>query len=81
MNATTARRCTVKEMIGGVAAMVLLSGAGLLMTGPAFAVDSHANFGQRVRMCAQTMGFDGSHNPGTHQGKSGWAPGHNCMME
>src|SRR5512133_1889360 len=33
MNETTARGCTVKEMIGGVAAMVLLNCPGLLVTG------------------------------------------------
>ena len=31
-----------------------------------------ADFGQHVVRCAQTMGFDGTHNPGMHRGASGW---------
>ena len=31
-----------------------------------------ADNGQHVRVCAQTMGFTGQHNPGMHQGFSGW---------
>ena len=31
-----------------------------------------ADYGQHVRVCAQTMGFTGEHNPGMHQGFSGW---------
>ena len=30
------------------------------------------NFGQHVSTCAQTMGFSSDHNPGMHQGASGW---------
>jgi hypothetical protein len=30
------------------------------------------NFGQHVSSCAQTMGFTADHNPGVHQGASGW---------
>jgi len=29
-------------------------------------------FGQHVRACAQQVGFSGEHNPGMHQGRSGW---------
>ena len=35
-------------------------------------------FGQHVVTCAQTMGFDGTHNPGMHQGFAGWDPSHTC---
>jgi hypothetical protein len=35
-------------------------------------------FGQHVRHCAQTMGFDGEHNPGMHQGYADWGPEHTC---
>lgn len=35
-------------------------------------------FGQHVRMCAQTMGFSGTHNPGMHQGFAGWNPAEAC---
>jgi hypothetical protein len=31
-----------------------------------------SDFGQHVAGCAQAMGFDGVHNPGMHQGFSGW---------
>ncbi|MBC7762307.1 MAG: hypothetical protein H7201_11040 [Candidatus Saccharibacteria bacterium] len=30
------------------------------------------NFGHHVSTCAQTMGLNGDHNPGMHQGASGW---------
>ncbi|MGW5193395.1 hypothetical protein ACWEOO_29380 [Kribbella sp. NPDC004138] len=33
---------------------------------------TESEFGQHVAGCAQTMGFDGVHNPGMHQGFSGW---------
>lgn len=36
------------------------------------------DFGQHVRNCAQTHGFDGTTNPGTHQGAAGWDPSHVC---
>ncbi|SDB95148.1 hypothetical protein GA0111570_11172 [Raineyella antarctica] len=54
------------------AAGVALAGSGLLAAVPAQAADSNADFGQHVQMCAQMMGIDGVHNPGMHQGKSGW---------
>ena len=31
-----------------------------------------SEFGHHVAECAQTMGFDGVHNPGMHRGASGW---------
>lgn len=57
-----------------------LAGAALLMAGPAQAANANADYGQHVRTCAQTMGFDGTHNPGMRQGKSGWDPDHTCPM-
>jgi hypothetical protein len=33
---------------------------------------SGRDFGQHVSECAQTMGFDAAHNPGMHEGRSGW---------
>ena len=36
------------------------------------------DFGKHVVMCAQTMGFDGQHNPGMHLGFAGWDPSHMC---
>ena len=58
--------------------VIVVASSGLLLAGPAQAADSNADFGQHVKACAQTMGFDGTHNPGMHQGKSGWDPGHTC---
>ncbi|WP_159104163.1 hypothetical protein [Streptomyces sp. CdTB01] len=39
---------------------------------------SGRDFGQHVATCAQTMGFDATHNPGMHQGFSGWDAAHAC---
>lgn len=36
------------------------------------------DFSQHVRHCQQNMGFDGTMNPGMHQGLSGWDPSHVC---
>ena len=57
---------------GVVAAATLVIGTG---TAPAAASD---DFGQHVAACARTMGFDGDHNPGMHQGRRGWDPAHSC---
>lgn len=32
-------------------------------------------YGDHVAVCAQTVGFDGVHNPGMHRGLSGWGGG------
>lgn len=37
-----------------------------------------AAFGQHVRECTQSTGFDRDHNPGMHRGLSGWHPDHPC---
>jgi hypothetical protein len=63
-----------------VMAVLALAGSGLLLAVPAQAADANAAFGQHVKMCTQEMGFDGSHNPGMHQGKAGWAADHMCPM-
>ncbi len=36
------------------------------------------DFGQHVATCAQTMGLDGTHNPGMHRGFADWDPAHGC---
>ena len=51
-----------------------------LAAAPAQAADSQSDFGQHVTVCAQTMGFDGTHNPGMHQGITNWDPSHSCPM-
>ena len=61
-------------------AIVSIAGSGLLLAAPAQAADSEADYGQHVKVCAQTMGFDGMHNPGMHEGISGWDPSHACPM-
>ena len=63
-----------------VISVAAMASSALLLGGPAQAADTNADFGQHVRTCAQTMGFDGMHNPGMHQGKSGWDPSHSCTM-
>ena len=62
---------------GAAAAAVVL---GLMLaTGTASAspADDPA-YGQHVGECAQSMGFDGVHNPGMHRGASMWDPSHVC---
>jgi hypothetical protein len=60
-------------------------GAGTIMAAlvltPAMAsagTGTGQEFGQHVVTCAQTMGFNGDHNPGMHQGFAGWDPAHTC---
>ena len=62
------------------AAGVVAATAALALASPAVAAaaGSGADFGQHVRDCAQSMGFDGNHNPGMHHGYAGWDPGHMC---
>ena len=56
----TCRRITITT--------TLVAGLLALPAGPALA----GTFGMHVRVCAQTMGFDGTHNPGMHRGAAGW---------
>lgn len=62
------------------AAGVVAATAALALASPAVstAAGSGADFGQHVRDCAQSMGFDGTHNPGMHHGFAGWDPSHMC---
>ena len=57
-----------------IVAAAALAGAALVVATPAtaYAGSTAGDFGQHVRLCAQTMGFTGSHNPGMHQGRAGW---------
>jgi hypothetical protein len=59
----------------GIVTAVVAAGLTVGTTAPASA---HDRFGDHVRSCAQTMGFDGEHNPGMHRGASGWHPDHTC---
>lgn len=62
------------------AAGVVAATTALALASPAVATAaaSGADFGQHVRHCAQSMGLDGTHNPGMHQGFAGWDPSHMC---
>jgi len=46
--------------------------ASLLALTAAPALAATPNVGSHVRVCAQEMGFSGTHNPGMHRGASGW---------
>ena len=56
----------------------LTVGAAALVAGAATPADADNQFGEHVRTCAQTHGFNGVDNPGMHQGYSGWTPDHVC---
>ena len=53
-----------------VATAAIAAGLLALTTGPVLAATP--NFGSHVRVCAQGMGFSGTHNPGMHRGAAGW---------
>lgn len=61
--------------MGIAAATVVLAFAG---SGTPTEAASGEDYGQHVRMCAQDIGFDESHHPGTHTGFAGWDPTHAC---
>lgn len=49
----------------------IAASAVTLVTGFFVPAQADDTFGQHVRTCAQTMGFDGQMNPGMHRGNSG----------
>ncbi|WP_083784332.1 hypothetical protein [Janibacter sp. HTCC2649] len=53
-------------------------GVVLASTSASAAPSDAATYGQHVRECAQSMGFDQTHNPGMHRGSSMWDPSHTC---
>lgn len=58
---------------------VAVLAAALSLTSTPFAsAGTGQEFGHHVQSCAQTMGFDGTHNPGMHTGYAGWDPSHVC---
>lgn len=62
-----------------LATAVATAGLSILGTGAATAAETGQDYGQHVRTCAQTMGFDGTDNPGRmHQGFAGWNSSHVC---
>ncbi len=61
--------------------LLVLSAAAFAVLAPTAASASDAtgrDFGQHVKTCAQTIGFDATHNPGTHHGFSDWSHIHHC---
>ena len=56
---------------------LLAVGLSLAVT-PSASAGTGAEFGHHVQSCAQTMGFDGTHDPGMHTGYAGWDPTHVC---
>lgn len=61
-------------MLGTVlVGVVALPAAASADTGP-----TGGDLGGHVVVCAQTMGFDGQHNPGMHTGFADWDPTHMC---
>ena len=53
-------------------------GVALVSASASAAPADAAAYGQHVRNCAQSMGFDQDHNPGMHRGISMWDPAHAC---
>ena len=61
------------------AATAFVALGAVLAAGSASAAPADAAaYGQHVRDCAQSMGFDHHHNPGMHQGITMWDPAHTC---
>lgn len=67
-----------KSALRTVSVAVLVTGLAVVGSGTASAAGTGRDFGQHVRTCPQTKGFDGEHNPGMHHGFSGWDPSHTC---
>jgi TRAP-type C4-dicarboxylate transport system permease large subunit len=75
MKENTMKRIALRS--GGVAASVAL--LAVLAAGTASAAPADAaTYGQHVRECAQSMGFDQTQNPGMHRGASMEHPDHSC---
>ena len=64
--------------LNAVAAAVVLLGAVMAPGSASAATADAATYGQHVRECAQSIGFDQHHNPGRHHGGSMWDPDHTC---
>ena len=58
--------------IAKVALLVLTAAATTMLGAAPSTAATGQEFGQHVSSCAQDMGFSGVHNPGMHQGVSGW---------
>jgi len=60
--------------------VIIAAAAAVLATPVAASAGSGTGqeFGQHLSKCARTMGFNGTHNPGMHQGFAGWDAMHSC---
>jgi hypothetical protein len=55
--------------------------ASLALVAPASAATGDGQeFGHHVVQCVEAVGFEGSHNPGMHQGLQGFTADHMCLM-
>lgn len=60
--------------------LAVAAGAAVALAPSAAAADDGREFGRHVVHCTQTVGFDGAHSPGMHQGFYGFAADHMCVM-
>lgn len=63
----------IRRLLIGATTVVVLA-----IPASAGAAGAAGEFGQHVQQCAQTIGFNGEHNPGMHAGHHGWSPDHTC---
>jgi hypothetical protein len=61
------------------AAVAAFATVALVVPASAAAGDGQ-EFGHHVVHCSQAVGFEGSHNPGMHQGFQGFTADHMCLM-
>ena len=61
-----------KILAGLLPAAVVVIVASLPSAASAQSGPTGQAYGAHVAECAQTMGFDATHNPGMHRGISGW---------
>jgi hypothetical protein len=61
-----------------LAIFISATGAAIVAAAPATAVTPQDDYASHVVNCQRAHGFDGVMNPGMHEGRSGWDPGHSC---
>jgi hypothetical protein len=63
---------------GLLVSCAVVAAVGLAPSAASADTASGADYGEHVTCAAQTMGFDGVHNPGMHTGYAGWGDMHDC---
>lgn len=63
-----------------IPALTAVAALALVPASATSAVAAERDFGHHVVHCVQAVGFDGTHNPGMHQGLHGFAGDHVCVM-